>query len=190
MPRGFMRSDEEILNAVRQHFEKLGHTPSTREYKDSNPPIPLSTLISRFGSYSNIVKLVGGNEYVANHSDEEIIEHYRKLAQKLGHAPTPREYRENQLVCIQTIYRRFGSFHALRRLAGVKAQEKKMVSKEEVLADIEHVIKRLNRIPTVEEYQKFGRYGYRHVTQFFKGLRLAVAFLVAKGRIPESMISS
>ncbi len=99
-------SDEEVAECLHVMAEKLGHTPSLKEYaKYHEPDMPNDkTLRIRYGSWPLALKAAGFEDYDAKskdrrvvfeekYSDEEIREALVAVADKVGHAPSRNEYR-------------------------------------------------------------------------------------------------
>jgi len=188
MARTYKNSDEEILADIRRVAKELDKMPSSREFAKESI-FPLSTVIYRFKAYSVAVeKAMGQSVDVKKHTDQEIIEHFQKLAKKLGHPPLCHEYREDPLVCIQTIFRRFKSYSGLRKMAGFDlAEDKTQINPELLLNDLENIIKKIGKVPTVKEYSDMGSFSYNYFSKFFGGLKWAVSLLAQGNRIPEGV---
>lgn len=99
-------SDEEVAKCLHIMAEKLGHTPSLKEYaKYHEPDMPNDkTLRIRYGSWPLALKAAGFEDYDAKskghrvvfeekYSDEEIRKALVAVANKVGHAPSRNEYR-------------------------------------------------------------------------------------------------
>lgn len=98
-------SDEEVAKCLRVMAEKLGHTPSLKEYvRYHEPDMPNDkTLRIRYGSWPLALKAAGFEDYDAKskghrvvfeekYSDEEIRKALVAVADKVGHAPSRNEY--------------------------------------------------------------------------------------------------
>ena len=99
-------SDEEVAKCLHIMAEKLGHTPSLKEYvKYHEPDMPNDkTLRIRYGSWPLVLKVAGFEDYDAKskdhrvvleekYSDEEIREALVAVADKVKHAPSRNEYK-------------------------------------------------------------------------------------------------
>ncbi len=99
-------SDEEVAKSLHIVAEKLGHTPSLKEYvRYHEPDMPNDkTLRIRYGSWPLALKVAGFEDYDAKskdhrvvfeekYSDEEIRKALVVVADKVGHAPSRNEYR-------------------------------------------------------------------------------------------------
>ncbi len=99
-------SDEEVAKCLHVMAEKLGHTPSLKEYAKYHEPVMPNdkTLRIRYGSWPLALKAAGFEDYDAKskdhrvvfeekYSDEEIRKALVAVANKVGHAPSRNEYR-------------------------------------------------------------------------------------------------
>lgn len=99
-------SDEEAAKCLHIMAEKLGHTPSLKEYvKYHEPDMPNDkTLRIRYGSWPLVLKAAGFEDYDAKskghrvvfeekYSDEETRKALVTVANIVGHAPSRNEYR-------------------------------------------------------------------------------------------------
>jgi len=200
MPKEFLRTDMEMLVQFSKDIERFKRDnnqrlPTTREYIEMGPKIPLSTLYDRFMTYTNAIeradKLLDGNnaeQYMATlqrkYTDQEIIDQYRELSESLGHPASTPEYRKLGLVCIQTVYRRFKSFKNFQLRSGLNPTA---VDKEAVLEDLQKIIMKLDHIPTLEEYKKHTDFGYSYLNRYCNGLKMAATALALDGRIPREL---
>jgi hypothetical protein len=129
---GCRYSDEEVAKCLHVMAEKLGHTPSLKEYvKYHGPDMPNDkTLRIRYGSWPLALKAAGFEDYDAKskdhrvvfeekYSDEEVREALVAVADKVGHAPSRNEYgrlRPDGSPSLNTVVRRYKTWmEALRR---------------------------------------------------------------------------
>lgn len=120
---GCRYSDEEVAKCLHIMAEKLGHTPSLKEYvRYHEPDMPNDkTLRIRYGSWPLALKAAGFEDYDAKskdrrvvfeekYSDEEIRKALVAVANKVGHAPSRNEYgrlRPDGSPSLNTVVRRY-----------------------------------------------------------------------------------
>lgn len=118
------------------------------------------------------------------YTDEEIIKMYKKLAKKLGHAPTFSEIEELQkldktIPSAHTLNNRFGSIDKLAEKCGLYKKTKGQAYKGDFLInELKRFYSEFKRIPTQKDFE--GRDGYpsrktftNHFGKFNNALRLA-----------------
>ena len=87
------------------------------------------------------------------YSKEELIEQVRKLADELGRTPMEREFDEDRRTAgAATVQKRFGSWNAFLREAGLDILRMVNYSDEELIEQIRAMAKKLGRTPTRREY--------------------------------------
>jgi hypothetical protein len=84
-------SDEEMLEQLRASAERLGRSPTMREFDaDRESTIHPQTVIARFGSW-NRAKRAAGLTPRRFATREELLEQLRSLGEQLGRVPTARD---------------------------------------------------------------------------------------------------
>ena len=100
------------------------------------------------------------------YSDEELIEDLQRVIDELGRAPTAREYNEHGVASASTVDRRFESWADALRSLGYEPQG--TYTDEELKDDLQRVIDKLGRAPTVEEYNQHGIASHKTIDKRFE----------------------
>ena len=115
-------SDSELLDHLRELADGED-APSQREVEQSDGPHP-STYVDRFGSWNGAARAAGLGPNTARrdkpraYSDSELLDHLRELADG-DNAPSQREIRASDGPHPSTYLRRFTSWNAAARAAGL-----------------------------------------------------------------------
>jgi len=113
-------SDEQILEQLRASAERLGRSPTMREFAaDPDAGIHPQTVIEHFGTW-NAAKRAAGLTPRRFISREELLEQLRELGQELGRTPTARDLDANRkrMASKSLIWHTFGSLTEALREAG------------------------------------------------------------------------
>lgn len=150
-------TDKELLDKIRICAERVGHTPTCKDF-ERFPDLPAASIyFKRFGSFRKALELAGfGKTQVAvDMSDEEMLNLYREFAEELGRRPTHDDVDKNpKLPSSGTYYHRFGG---LRRVAEILKLEyppqifKKKYSDEELIEKFVNLGQRLGHTPSMRE---------------------------------------
>ncbi len=113
-------SDDDILAALRACADRLGRSPTMREFaSDPQTSIHPQTVVERFGSWNRAKRLAG---LVPRRlaTKEELLRCLRELADRLGRVPTARDLDAHRgLVPSKSLYwHTFGSLANALREAG------------------------------------------------------------------------
>lgn len=112
-------SDEELLDALREFADELGHTPTTREMKGTGP-YSATTYVERFDSWPGAVRAAGlAPATTREKTDEELLAGLREFAEEIGHSPTTREMDADGPYSSSAYARRFGRYNVACELAGL-----------------------------------------------------------------------
>ncbi len=105
------------------------------------------------------------------YSDEELLEHLRKLAKKLGRTPYKKEIKEAGSPCAYTYYLRFGTLSRAEELAGlvpfkVKIRQSKFTD-EYLLNHLKELAQQLGRTPYYRDINEAGKVkDYNYMNRF------------------------
>jgi Homing endonuclease associated repeat len=113
-------SDEELLDELRACADRLGRSPTMREFSnDSKTRVHPQTVIEHFGSW-NAAKREAGLLPRRFATREELLQVLRDLAEELGRVPTARdlEERRGSLPSKSLYWHTFGSLATALREAG------------------------------------------------------------------------
>jgi hypothetical protein len=141
-------SDEDILGQLKSCAERLGRSPTMREFsEDADTTIHPQTVIERFGSW-NRAKRAAGLVPRRFATKEELLRCLRELGEKLGRTPTAKDIDANRgLVPSKSLYwHTFGSFTNALREAGfdVPVGEERL---ERAIDQGETLARRLGHLP-------------------------------------------
>jgi hypothetical protein len=151
-------SDEELLDELRACADRLGRSPTMREFSnDSKTRVHPQTVIEHFGSW-NAAKREAGLLPRRFATREELLQVLRDLAEELGRVPTARdlEERRGSLPSKSLYWHTFGSLATALREAGfdVPVGEERLeraVDQGVVLA------RRLGRLPKFADWAEARR---------------------------------
>ncbi|HZO49702.1 MAG TPA: hypothetical protein VFB26_06110, partial [Gaiellaceae bacterium] len=110
-------TDEQILGELRASAERLGRSPTMREFAaDPEARVHPQTVIEHFGTW-NAAKRAAGLTPRRFISREELLEQLRRLAAELGRLPTARdlEQRRGSVASKSLVWHTFGSLTAALR---------------------------------------------------------------------------
>jgi Homing endonuclease associated repeat len=143
-------SDEEILEELRQAAERLGRSPTMREFAaDADARVHPQTVIEHFGTW-NAAKRAAGLFPRRFLTREELLEQLRNLGVELGRTPTARDLaaRGRSLPSASLYAHTFGSLADALREAGfeVLRGEERLERAISQGADLARSMKRLPRM--------------------------------------------
>jgi hypothetical protein len=113
-------SDEDILAELRAAAERLGRSPTMREFaRDPDARVHPQTVIEHFGTW-NAAKRAAGLFPRRFHTREELLEQLRNLGAELGRTPTARDLaaRRRSVPSASLYAHTFGSLGNALREAG------------------------------------------------------------------------
>ncbi len=147
-------TDEEILTELRASAERLGRSPTMKEFAaDPDARMHPQTVIEHFGTW-NAAKRAAGLQPRRFIGEEDILEQLRALGADLGRVPTARDVQEHRdrVVSKSLIWHTFGSLTAALRQAGfdVPVGEERL---ERAVADGAVLARRLGRLPRMADWK-------------------------------------
>jgi len=147
-------TDEEILTELRASAERVGRSPTMREFAaDAEASVHPQTVIEHFGSW-NAAKRAAGLQPRRFISREELLDQLRLLGGELGRVPTARDLaeRRGRMASKSLIWHTFGSLTAALREAGfdVPVGEERL---ERAVADGAALARRLGRLPKMADWK-------------------------------------
>jgi hypothetical protein len=146
-------SDERILAELRASAERLGRSPTMKEFAaDPGARVHPQTAVERFGSW-NAAKRAAGLLPRRFATREELLEALRRLGAELGRPPTARDLDERRgRVPSKSLYwHTFGSLAAALREAGfdVATREERL---ERAIAQGALLARRIGRLPRFADW--------------------------------------
>jgi hypothetical protein len=147
-------TDDEILAELRASAERLGRSPTMREFAaDPQAGVHPQTVIEHFGTW-NAAKRAAGLTPRRFISREELVGQLRELGEELGRVPTVRdiEERRGRIASKSLIWHTFGSLAAALREAGfdVPIGEERL---ERAVADGAALARELGRLPKMADWK-------------------------------------
>src|SRR6187455_1717914 len=146
-------SDEEILEQLRASAERLGRSPTMREFEaDSETSVHPQTVIQHFGSW-NEAKRKAGLVPRRFATREELLDLLKGLGEELGRVPTARDIEEHRgrMPSKSLYWHTFGSLANALREAGfdVPVGEEKL---ERALEQGMELARELGRLPKFADW--------------------------------------
>jgi len=147
-------SDEEILAALQAAAERLGRSPTMREFAaDPETRVHPQTVIEHFGSW-NAAKRAAGLVPRRFVTREELVRLLRELGEELGRTPTARDLdeRRRSMPSKSLIWHTFGSLTTALREAGFDVP----VGEERLERAVEQGVamaRRLGRLPKMDDWK-------------------------------------
>jgi hypothetical protein len=151
-------SDEQILEALRASAERLGRSPTMKEFgSDPEAEMHPQTVIEHFGSW-NAAKRAAGLMPRRFATREELVEQLRRLGEEVGRTPTAQDIRSRRgtMPSASLYWHTFGSLSTALREAGfdVAVGEERL---ERALAQGAALARRLGRLPKFGDWQEARR---------------------------------
>jgi len=151
-------SDEQILEALRASAERLGRSPTMKEFgSDPEAEMHPQTVIEHFGSW-NAAKRAAGLMPRRFATREELVEQLRRLGEEVGRTPTAQDIRSRRgtMPSASLYWHTFGSLSTALREAGfdVAVGEERL---ERALAQGAALARRLGRLPKLGDWQEARR---------------------------------
>ena len=147
-------TDDEILTELRASAERLGRSPTMREFAaDPEATVHPQTVIEHFGTW-NAAKRAAGLQPRRFISREELLTQLGELGDELGRTPTVRdiEARRGRMASKSLIWHTFGSLAAALKEAGfdVPIGEERL---ERAIADGAVLARELGHLPKMAEWK-------------------------------------
>jgi hypothetical protein len=147
-------TDDEILAELRASAERLGRSPTMREFAaDPEAAVHPQTVIEHFGTW-NAAKRAAGLQPRRFISRDELLAQLRELGEELGRTPTVRdiEARRGRMASKSLIWHTFGSLAGALKEAGfdVPVGEERL---ERAISDGAVLARRLGHLPKMAEWK-------------------------------------
>ena len=159
------RSDEEMLDVLRELAGKLGRVPTTCDvdtyHRETGRGACHSLYCDRFGGWAEALGAagLGAPKFARYYSDEKLCELLRAFAKKLGHTPLRKEVDvcRGSMPCAQTYYQRFGSWKKVIAAAGLvnDYHYRRDLEDEDLIEAVCRLADSLGRTPTVYDLALF-----------------------------------
>jgi Homing endonuclease associated repeat len=148
-------SDEQILAELRACAERLGRSPTMREFAtDRRARIHPQTVVGHFGTWNRAKRLAGltARRFATR---EELLQQLRDLGKELGRTPTGRDLDERRrtMPSKSLYWHSFGSLTNALRAADfdVPSRDERL---ERALVQGERLARRLGRLPRLADWAR------------------------------------
>lgn len=141
---GMKVSNDELINNLRELYEKLGRVPKQEELKLGK--YSKNAYKRAFGNYSSALKELGLKANVQfNLTDEEILNDIIRISDDIGETPSVDEFNElSKTITAHSVCNRFGTWNNAIKKAGLSISHNQKVSKEEVVEALQSWFKENN----------------------------------------------
>jgi hypothetical protein len=151
-------SDEQILEELRASAERLGRSPTMKEFAaDGEAQMHPQTVIEHFGTW-NAAKRAAGLMPRRFATRGELLEQLRRLGEELGRTPTAQDIKDRRgsMPSTSLLWHTFGSLSSALREAGfdVAVGEERL---ERAIAQGAGLARRLGRLPRFGDWQEARR---------------------------------
>ncbi len=160
-------SDEEILEQLRDCAQRLGRSPTMKEFEaDAQTTVHPQTVIEHFGSWNKAKRLAGlvPRRFATR---AELLGQLQELGRRLGRVPTAKDVDANRgwLPSKSLYWHTFGSLTNALREAGfdVPVGEERLERAIEQGADL---ARRLGRLPKFNDWAEARRAGETALTEW------------------------
>ena len=161
--------NSEILTEIQRVAKKIGHTP-TREDFIKHAKFSTSLVQARFGLWNNALKTIGltPNNRI-NIPQSEMLSELKRVAKKIGHTPTKKEFNKHAAFGGEVVYLRFGSWNKALRAAHLNINKHGKVTAQECIIELQRVAKKIGHTPTGKEFNRHATFCIQSVQKYFGG---------------------
>jgi len=152
--------EDDLLKKFEDLAKRLGKTPSRSEMKQNG--LKVHYYYKHFGTLKNVSDILGltdngSGRPIKKYTKRFLLGHLLKLKKVIGRIPTYKDILGSS-VSPGTYYAYFGSLNNALKMAGLMVNKNhNSYSKEEIIADINRVSKKLCRPPTSKEFGEYSK---------------------------------
>lgn len=147
---------KKLLLDLKRVANEIERAPLKSEYQEHGE-YSTNPFDSRFESWEAALNAIGRESCVpVRIKKQDLFEDLDRVANQLKKAPRQEEYDEYGKYSIETFRNRFGSWNDAIVAIGRKPNAN--LSREHLLIDLEQVADKLQKAPTIEEYNEHGKY--------------------------------
>lgn len=162
-------SREMLLTSLQNLFQQLGDTPTAKQMDESGP-YSAWTYSKRFGSWNQAVSEAGLSPNTPPRpSNEELLDGLKLFAEQLGRSPTGPEMVQKGPHSSSVYKNRFGSWNRALLLAGLRTNQPKEASPEELIAALQELSEKLGSAPTAAQMNSDGAFSVKPYRRVFGG---------------------
>ncbi len=154
-------SASEVVLEVLRVSKELERSP-TRDEFELHSEMSRGPAIRIFGSWNSALAAAGlPPARLSKLSRDELLDEMQRVGRVLGRTPKQLDFRSDRIAkCDAGPFNRvFGSFSAALVAAGFKPPTEKNVSREKLLDELTRVAKILGHAPTLNDFERNGKYG-------------------------------
>lgn len=113
-------TNNELINSLQKLYKELGRTPTSRDVKDCSYTFGDNTYITHFGSFYKSLEAanIPYNKRTKFYSDDEIIQIWYALKNKLNRIPTIEEMRDQEIDVSHSIHMRWKNYSSFLKVIG------------------------------------------------------------------------
>ncbi|GAA0276381.1 hypothetical protein GCM10009000_109610 [Halobacterium noricense] len=162
-------SDEELLTDLHQLADKLGHPPTSTDYREHGT-YSLSAYYNHFDSWDQSLQ-AADLEPPSHHAKiphNDLIQELTQLADELGDSPTAAQMAEQGAYSPQTYRQRFDSWTSALRAANLDpTTHPNKIPDDDLLDELTQLADKLGETPTVAQMAEQGAYSTHPYQQRF-----------------------
>jgi hypothetical protein len=169
-------SEEELCEEIHKLADEFGRPPTLQELRNYGEYAAM-TYYNRFGSWQDAVEAAGYEPHEPNTRTPttDLIEELKQVAKEYGEPPSAKQMDDHGEYWASTYRRRFGSWNAAIRAAGMNpVPENTAISEEELLSEIRRLREELGEYPTYRGMTEYGKYGAATYVRHFGSWEKAV----------------
>ena len=153
---------EELIIQLQGLANRLGHTPTHKEFNTDPDCASAYSAQKAFGSWNNFLLAAGfqpNKEHKKGFTKEDLNAQLQDLAKRLGHTPTQKEFKTDpDCASAYNAQKAFGSWNNFLLAAGFQPNStprKAMrgLTKEDLIVQLQVLAKRLGRTPIFKEFR-------------------------------------
>lgn len=144
---------DDIINKVKELANELGHTPSIAELKEHK--IKYARLQYKYGSYNKALLEIGLtiNRILSDEDEIFIINQIKNLYKELGHAPSLKELKTNNIRTGKILNKYKGLINLYK---AINIPLNSDISKKDLINKLNEICSKLDKFPTKAEAKKEG----------------------------------
>lgn len=162
----------DLKEDVHRVVEKLGHVPTGAEY-NTHGEFSDSTVVNHIGDGSWVTAMnnLGYEDYSRTIGLDNVASDVEMVVEMLGHVPSSVQYETHGTYSSYTVVRTVDveSWADALNDLGYEYEPRQTQRRdvEALKADVKRVVEKIGKPPTVQEYEKHGKYSYRTVADRF-----------------------
>ncbi|WP_435153267.1 homing endonuclease associated repeat-containing protein [Haladaptatus sp. DFWS20] len=156
-------SEDELVLALQELAEELGRPPKFEEM-NGHGEYSAFPYFRQFGSWPEAKEAAGLDPKTTTSrriSREELIDALSELEQELGETPSQKDMCEHGQYSHRPFYREFDLWNEALKAAGFETNHENEIAKEKLLQEMQRMVEKFGRAPTMQEMRDEGRYSPR-----------------------------